>query len=74
MPSSASLFDAADFARRVRVRIAERGISQTDCSRETCISKATISRICTGKKPPDVENYLRLVAWLARPLPESDDK
>lgn len=70
----ADLFDAVGFARSVRIRIAERGIGQADCARETGISRATVSRICAGKKSPDVENYLRLVDWLARPLPESDDK
>ncbi len=60
----AELFDATAFSRRVRVRIAERGISQAQCSVETGISRATISRICTGKKSPDVETYLRLINWL----------
>lgn len=61
-----NLFDREDFARRVRVRIAELGISQADCATDTGISRATISRVCSGKKDPDVENYLRLTAWMER--------
>jgi len=71
----ANLFDINAFAREIRVRIAERGINQARCAEEVGISKATISRICTGKKAPDVENYLRLVQWLAsRPLPSEEER
>lgn len=62
---SNKMFDAEAFACSVRVRIAQLNISQADCAKETGISKATISRICTGKKAPDVENYLRLSEWLS---------
>jgi transcriptional regulator with XRE-family HTH domain len=62
--SGPDIFNPDDFARRVRVRIAERGISQATCAKETGISKATVSRICSGKKSPDVESYLRLVRWM----------
>lgn len=61
-----NLFDPDQFARRIRVRIALRGISQADCAAETGISRATISRICSGRKAPDVENFLRLTQWEAR--------
>ena len=70
----ANLFDGSVFARDIRVRIAERGINQAQCAKETGISKATISRICAGRKAPDVENYLRLVKWLAScPLPSEEE-
>lgn len=59
-----NLFDAEDFARSVRMQIAIRGIKQSDCARDTGISRATISRICSGRKAPDVENYLRLQNWM----------
>ena len=58
------MFNAEEFARRVRVCIADRGFKQIDCADETGISKATISRIGNGKTP-DVETYLRLTAWMA---------
>lgn len=64
MKQTETLFDQENFARRIRVRIAERNISQAECAAETGISKATISRICSSKKSPDVENYLRLKKWL----------
>lgn len=69
----ANLFDIDAFARNIRVRIAERGINQAQCAKEVGVSKATISRICTGKKPPDVENYLRLISWLSHPLPHKEE-
>jgi len=62
------LFFPEAFARDVRVATAYRGISQSDVARATGISKATISRIARGKAP-DVENYLRLAAWLAENAP-----
>jgi transcriptional regulator with XRE-family HTH domain len=60
-----TLFDAQAFARRIRVRIAERGISQADAALEIGCSKATLSRVCRASVP-DVENYFRIEAWLAK--------
>jgi transcriptional regulator with XRE-family HTH domain len=57
------LFDAEGFARRLRVRIAERGISQADAAVEIGCSKATLSRVCRASAP-DMENYMRMMAWL----------
>jgi len=60
---NASVFDAQAFARRIRVRIAERGISQAAASVEIGCSTATLSRVCRASVP-DVENYFRIEAWL----------
>lgn len=58
-------FNAQAFARRIRVRIAERGISQADAALEIGCSKATLSRVCRASVP-DVENYFRIEAWLTK--------
>lgn len=39
-----NLFDPDQFARRIRVRIALRGISQADCAAETGISMSEIAQ------------------------------
>lgn len=59
------LFDADGFARQVRVRIAERHISVREAAAEIGCSHGTVSRVCNCK-PPDVENYLRIVRWLEK--------
>lgn len=58
------LFDQSDFSRRLRVRIAERGIDQQTCAAESGVSKSALSRICSLSMKPSVENYLRLSAWM----------
>lgn len=62
---SEKLFDAEKFARSIRVRIAMLNATQADCSRQSGVSKATVSRICSGKREPDVETYLRLMRWMS---------
>lgn len=59
------LFNADDFSKKVRIRIAERGIDMRTAATEIGCSHATVSRICGGKSP-DVENYLRIGRWLDR--------
>jgi transcriptional regulator with XRE-family HTH domain len=63
------LFDLDSFARRIRVRMAERNIKQADVVIEARVSKATLSRICRASLCPDVETYMRLVRWLDAPSP-----
>lgn len=60
------LFDAAAFAKRMRVAIAERDIDMRTAAKEIPCSHATVSRVCNGKSP-DVENYLRMSRWLETP-------
>jgi transcriptional regulator with XRE-family HTH domain len=60
---SGNLFDPVQFARMVRVCIAERGITQLRAAQEVGCSTATMSRICRGLAP-DVENYLRIMRWM----------
>lgn len=57
------LFDAKDFSRQVRERLAARRIGMRAAAAEIGCSKATVSRVANGKEP-DVENYLRILQWL----------
>ena len=70
---SDQLFNQADFSRRLRVRMAERGIDQKTCATEASVSKSSLSRICSLTMKPSVENYLRLSAWLRSVNPEIQD-
>jgi len=53
----------AEFSKTVRVRIAEKGLSQTDAARQIPISKATLSRVCRGYAP-DLRSYKLITKWL----------
>ena len=59
------LFDQRGFARALRVRCAELGISGRDAADASRVSRSTFSRV-TRQYAPDVESYLRLISWLAR--------
>jgi hypothetical protein len=69
-PKMKPLFNADEFAKSIRVRIAERDIDMLTAAKETGVSHASISRICSGKLAPGVENYLRIQRWLAKPIRE----
>lgn len=58
-----TMFDQPAFARALRVRAAELGISHRDAADAANVSRSTFSRV-TRHYTPDVESYLRLVAWL----------
>lgn len=64
------LFDQAAFARRLRVRCAELGLSGRDAADQARVSRSTFSRV-TRCFTPDIETYLRLRAWLDT-TPRSD--
>jgi len=57
------IFDQQAFARSLRVRCAELGISGRDAADAAGVSRSTFSR-CTRHWPPDVETYLRLCRWI----------
>ncbi len=61
-----ALYNAEDFARRIRVRIAERGIDMKIAAKEIGCAHSTVSRVCNGQNAPDVENYLRIEKWLSK--------
>ena len=60
------LFDADQFATKLRMKIAERGIDMKIAAKEIGCAHSSVSRICNGKSP-DVENYLRIQKWLTQP-------
>lgn len=60
----AVLFDQAAFARSIRIRLAERNITLRDGAKEVGCSHATLCRVASLGKSPDVENYLRIKRWL----------
>ncbi len=60
------LFNPQEFARRIRVRMAEEGMDMKTAARLIGCSHSTISRVCAGISAPDVENYLRIEKWLSK--------
>jgi hypothetical protein len=60
-------FDAEDFARRIRVKIAEDGIDMKIAAKQIGCAHSTVSRVCAGISAPDVNNYLRIQKWLTQP-------
>lgn len=59
------LFDLMDFARRVRVKMAEDDVSYRQIAPTIGVSPATLNRIAKARGLPDVESYLRICKWLA---------
>ena len=59
------LWNAERFARQLRVRIAEKGITRKTAASQIGVSASTVTRVCNGKAP-DMESYLRIKQWLAQ--------
>lgn len=57
------LFDPAAFGRDVKQCAAALGMSVREAAAEADVPPATFNRVQRGRAP-DVENYLRLIAWL----------
>lgn len=58
------LFDVADYARKVRIALAERNQSYREAAPGIGISHATLHRTAKGHGPCDVETYFRINRWL----------
>ena len=59
-----NLFDYKAFAEIVRVKMAIRMTNTTSVAKELDIGRSTLQRIVTTRTMPNVEHYLRLVAWI----------
>lgn len=59
------LFDPIRFGGEFRKKILALGLSYRNAAPLIGVSSATLNRIANGK-PPDVENYLRIVKWLEK--------
>lgn len=57
------LFDAKEFGRKLRMKLADLNIDVRSAAKKIGVSPATISRVCC-EKSPDVENYLRIKKWI----------
>lgn len=64
---SRPLFNQAAFAKALRVRVAEQGVTLLDASKEIGCAHSSLSRICNAGKAPNVETYLRIMKWMGRP-------
>lgn len=58
------MFDPVAFSRSIRVRLAELNIPQREAARVIGVDKSVLHRVCKYSRPPDVENYLRISAWM----------
>lgn len=63
------LFSLRLFSQAVRTKRAREGLSMRDLDARIGVSASTLSRIETETGAPDVETYLRLMSWLALPIP-----
>lgn len=68
--ATAPVFDQPAFARALRVRVAELGITSSAAAAAAGVSTSTFSRV-SRQWTPDLESYLRLTAWLARTAAEN---
>lgn len=59
-----SLYERDGLPAAVKAEMDRRGISFRTLAGEADVSPATAHRVVAGK-PPDIETYLRLKAWLA---------
>ena len=59
-------FDAAGFFRSVEFRRQKEGLSWRELARKLELSPSTFSRLAQGRRP-DVETFVRLLAWLEMP-------
>lgn len=57
------LFDPRTFGETVKGCAAALGMSVREAAKDASVPPATFNRVQRGKAP-DVENYLRLIAWL----------
>lgn len=62
------MFDAENFARDIRLKLADRNMSKKDAAKEMDVNASTLTRITADGKTPDVENYLRIQKWLGRTM------
>lgn len=59
-------FDADRFLRAIERRRAAQGLSWRELSRQLDLSASTLSRLTRGRKP-DLDTFVRLLAWLDEP-------
>lgn len=60
-----NLFDSLAFGNELRRRILKLGLSYRTAAPLIRVDKSTLNRTANGK-PPDVENYLRMIKWLEK--------
>lgn len=60
-----SVFDLEHLAYRVRQRLSDEHLSYRAAEPIVRVDHNTLQRVAAAKKPPNVENYLRIVEWLA---------
>lgn len=62
------MFNADEFAREIRRKLADRNISKKEAAAEMDVNASTLTRITADGKAPDVENYLRISKWLGKTM------
>jgi hypothetical protein len=60
------LFNAKRFSQRIDAVLALRNISVLAAAKDIVCTHTSLWRICTGRMKPNVENYLRIEAWLVK--------
>lgn len=63
------LFDADEFAKSIRRRLADLNMSKKDAAEQMSVNASTLTRITADGKAPDVENYLRIQRWMTKTAP-----
>lgn len=61
-------FQLKDFAKAVRVKLAEDELNLLAAAEELGVSKATISRLQRAKGLPDIQTYQAICSWLDKPM------
>jgi hypothetical protein len=60
------LFNAKEFSQRIDAVLALRNVSVLAAAKDIGCTHTSLWRICTGRMKPNVENDLRIEAWLAK--------